>query len=465
MKEIKVSEKYTYIILIVTLISIISCIILKISLSYGFLASIVVASYLLIKRGFSATELLNIVKKGLYECKPLFILISLIGAMISIWMTSGVIPTMLYYGLKYMQGTNLLFATFILTSVISIFIGTAFGTISSIGIALLGLANIFGIPSYILLGAIVSGAFISDKISPISSLFNLTLETTKISFKEALISMLRTFFPAYFLSGLIYYFIGKKYSSVLANSNVNDFTSAINHNFVVSPILLLLPLSIIILSFLGMKMVKAASLAITAGIVVSITLQKTNFNDIIVAIFNGYRVNTTSVELNSVLVSGGMSSMVEVLLIIAGAISLSSIFQETGLIIPIIERITSKIKSREELILKTGFISSALTAISDQTVGIILPGKLLKNKHRELGIENATLARTIADTGIIIAPLIPWNVNSLFIFITTGIPTLAYAPYAVLCYISPIITFVFTYLYRFQSRKHVEEIQVKNIIE
>ncbi|MCB2309168.1 sodium:proton antiporter [Clostridium estertheticum] len=463
MKESKVSEKYTFIIIALTLISIISCIILKIFLFFGFLASIVIASCLLIKNGFSTTELLNMIKKGLCECKSLFILMALIGAMVSIWMASGVVPTMLYYGLKYMQGTNFLFATFVLTSIVSIFMGTAFGTISCVGIALLGLAKIFGIPNYILLGAIVSGAFIADKISPISSLFNLTLETLKISYKEALMSILKTLLPTYFVSGSLYYFIGKKYSIVIVNSNIDNFISTINRNFVVSPLLLLLPASIIIMSFLGVKMVKAVSLALIAGIIVSIGLQKANFNDIIVAIFNGYRINTNSVDLNTVLVSGGVVSMVSIILIITGAISLSSMFQETGLLVPIIKRITLRIKSHEELILKTGFISSALTAISDQSVGIILPGKLLREKYRELGIDNTTLARTITDTGTVIAPLIPWNANSLFIFIITGIPTVSYAPYTVLCYVSPIITFIFAYLHKFKTGKQVKKVQVKNM--
>jgi Na+:H+ antiporter, NhaC family len=458
MKENKISEKHTYIILIFTLISIISCIIFEVFLFYGFLASIVVASYLFMKSGFSASELLNMIKKGLLECKSLFILVALIGAMISIWMTSGVVPTMLYYGLKYMQGMNFLFAAFVLTSIVSIFMGTAIGTVSSVGIALLGLAKIFGIPSSILLGAIVSGAFIADKISPISSLFNLTIETIKVSSKKTLMSMLKTFLPTYFISAIIYYFIGKKYSVVIVNSNIDNFVSSINRNFVVSPLLLLLPLSIIVMSFLGMKMVKAVSIALITGTIISIGFQKADFNNIISAIFTGYKASTNSVELNTVLVSGGVVSMISILLIIAGAISLSSMFQETGLIIPIINRVTGKTKTSGELILKTGLISIVLTAISDETIGIIMPGKLLKDKYNELGIENTTLARTIADTGTIISPLIPWNVNSLFILITTGIPTLSYAPYAVLCYLSPIITFVFAYLYKFESRKQADEV-------
>lgn len=457
MKENKVSEKDTYIILISALISIIGCVLLKIFLFYGFLIGIIIAFCLLIKSGFSPTELLHMIKAGLYECKALFILIALIGAMISIWMASGVIPTMLYYGLTYMQNTNFLFAAFVFTSIISIFMGTALGTISSVGIALFGLANIFGIPNDILLGAIISGAFIADKSSPLSGLFILTLEAVKISYKEALISILKTLLPAFFISGLLYYFTGEKYSLVLSNDSISTFISAIDSNFVISPLLLLLPLSIIIMSFLGMKMVEAVALVLIAGIIVSIGLQNENVNDIILAIFTGYSVTTNSLELNKILVSGGIVSMISILLIIAGAISLSSIFQETGLIIPIIRRITQKIKLREELILKTGLISGVLTAISDQSVGIVLPGKLLSAKYRELGIENTTLSRTIVDTGTIIAPLIPWNANSLFIFTITGISTMEYAPYTVLCYLSPLITFIFAYLDSFKSGKQTKK--------
>lgn len=451
-KENKISAEDTYIALTSTLISIIGCVVFKIFLFYGFLLSIIIVSGILIKSGFSIIELLSMIKKGLLECKSLFILIGLIGAMISIWMASGVIPTMLFYGLKYMQNTNFLFAAFVLTSIVSLFMGTAIGTISSIGIALLGLANIFGIPDYILLGAIVSGAFIADKSSPLSSIFNLTLETIKINYKEALLSILKTLLPVYCISGLLYYLIGVKYSLVLSNDNTGNFISAISSNFLISPLLLLLPLSIVVMSFLEIKMVKAITIALIAGVVIAIGLQNMNLNDMIRAIFDGYRGATNSSALNKVLVSGGIVSMISVVLIMAGAVSLSSIFQETALIIPIIRKITQKIKLRKELILRTGLLSGVLTAISDQSVGIILPGKLLRDKYKELEIENTTLSRTIADTGIIIAPIIPWNANSLFIFTTTGISTLEYAPYAVLCYLSPLITFIFAYLYSFKKR-------------
>lgn len=460
MEENKISKKSTFIISVSTLISIVGCIIFKISLAYGFFASILISSGLFVKDGFSITELVGMIKSGLVECKELFILILLIGAAIPIWLSSGIIPTMLYYGFEHMQGMNFLFATFILTTILAIFMGSAFATISTIGIALLGLGRIFGIPDYILLGAIVSGAFMADKMSPISGLLNLTLVTTKTSYRNMLISMSATLFPTYFLSGTLYFFIGKKYSLASHSSSLDNFGLIIKNSFVISPLLLLLPIGIFILSFLGIKIIKAISLGLIGGVIISISLQKLSFINIILAIVKGYKGNTNSDELNRILVGGGVISMTEVLLIIIGAIALNSIFQGTGFIKPIIDKITSKAKSKGELILKTGIVSSILTIACDQSVGVILPGGLLKDKYKELNIKNGILARTISDTGIIIAPLIPWNVNSLFILVITGVSTVAYAPYAILCYVFPIATMLVAYIYNLRYEVKLESERV-----
>lgn len=451
----KISRKNTWIISVFTLISIGGCILFKLSLFYSFFASIVISSTLFLKEGFSITELMIMMKNGLVECKELFILILLIGGAIPVWLSSGVIPSMLYYGFKYMQGMNFLFAAFILTTVFAIFMGSAIGAISTIGIALLGVGRIFGIPDYILLGAIVSGAFMSDKMSPISGLLNLTLLTTRTSYKNLLISMSTTLLPTYLLSGILYFYIGKKYSLASHSSNLDHFGMAIKESFFISPLLLLLPISIFVLTFLGIKIIKAISISLIGGIIITISLQKASFINIILAILTGYKGNTNSSELNKILVGGGIASMIEVLLIIIGAIALSSIFQGTGFIKPIIDKIISKARSKGELILKTGVVSSILTIACDQTVGVILPGGLLKNRYEELDIKNNILARTISDTGIIIAPLIPWNVNSLFILIITGVSTATYAPYAILCYVFPIVTIFVAYMYKFQCKKVV----------
>lgn len=454
MDENKILKKYAYIVLIISLVLIVSCILVGISLFYGFLGSIALSFIIFLQNGFSAKELLYVMKEGLMECKILYGLIILIGATISIWLCSGIVPTMIYYGLEYMKGINFLFAAFIITSIISVFMGTAVGTISTIGLALLGIGKGFGIPQHILLGVIVSGAFIADKISPISGLLNLTLTTTKTTYKQTMKSMFTTLIPMYLLTAIIYYYIGKRYSIALDVSNLNSFQLAIEEGFYISPFLLLLPFTILVMCFWGIKTIKAISIGLFGGIIVSLSLQNMDFIDVLRAIFWGYRGTTATAELNEILVSGGIVSMIEVVFIVMGAIALSSLFEGTGIIQPIIDNIISKVRSRNELILKTGFISSILTIITcDQTVGIILPGRLLKEKYQELRVDNTILARTISDTGTIIAPLMPWNVNALIILIISGVTAIDYAPYAVLCYICPVITVMIAHLYKFWGQK------------
>ncbi|SHK04086.1 Na+/H+ antiporter NhaC family protein [Paramaledivibacter caminithermalis] len=454
MNQNKISKKDRYMVLIASLLLIVSCIILKLSLFYGFLGSIALSFVIFLKNGFSSKELLSMIKQGLIECKILYGLIILIGATISIWLCSGIVPTMIYYGLEYMKGINFLFAAFIITSIISVFMGTAVGTISTIGLALLGIGKGFGIPQHILLGAIISGAFIADKVSPISGLFNLTLTTTKTTYRQTIKSMFTTLIPIYLITSVIYMFIGKGYNGALEGSDLYNLQVSIKEAFYISPFLLILPIMIVIMAFLGVETTKAILIGLSGGIVVSFSLQNIDFINIIRAILWGYKGTTATAELNEILISGGIISMIEVILIVMGAIALSSLFEGAGIIQPIINNIISKVRSKKELILKTGLISSILTIITcDQTVGIILPGRLLKEKYRELDVDNTVLARTISDTGTIIAPLMPWNVNALIILIISGVTALDYAPYAVLCYVSPAITIMLAYLTKFQRQK------------
>ncbi|QXE20171.1 Na+/H+ antiporter NhaC family protein [Clostridium sp. 001] len=435
-----IKERHRYIVLIFTFMAILSSIVFKASLFYAFTISIIFSTCVFVKSGFSITELLVMVNNSLLDCRQLLTLILLIGALIPVWFSSGVIPTIMYYGFKYMQHMNILFTIFILTSAVAVFIGSAFATISTIGIASLGLAKAFGIPDYIILGVIVSGAFLADKMSPISGLVNLTLTTVKTSYKNMLSSMVKILFPAYLIAGSVYFYIGQRYSLGSNSSNINRYTTAIKKSFVISPLFLLIPAVIFIVSFLGVKIVNSLSLGLVASVILSMTVQKTSIWGVVMEITTGYVGNTKYEYLNKVLTGGGITSMVEVLLIMAGAISLNSIFQGTGLIKPIVDKVISTIKSKEELVIKTCAISGMSTIACDQTVGIILPGQLLRHKYEELGVENKILARTISDTGTVIAPLVPWNVNSLLILAVTGISTIKYAPYALLCYTLPIVT-------------------------
>lgn len=441
MESCKMDKNQIYITLFLCISPVIICIIMNLSLIYAFLLGIVFASIMSIKNGFTSQEIKSMVLSGVSECKNLYIVILLIGATVSVWLSSGVVPTMIYYGLEYMQGMNLLFASYLLISISAIFMGTAVGTISTIGVAILGIGKGLGIPTHILVGVIVSGAFLADKISPISGLLNLTLTTTEINYKEAVKVAVYTIIPSIIISAIIYYFIGMKYQNTEGANRSLELISAMNSEFFISPYLLLLPIVIIILSVLGVKSSYCMWSGVIGGSIVSVLCQKISIGELLNYILLGFNPNTNSEIVNEILTSGGVWSMVSVVLIVIGAISLSSILQETGIINYLTKDIINKISTRRDLILKTAMISSILTVITcDQTIGIVIPSKLLKSKYKELGVNNNILARTISDTGTIIAPIMPWNINSLIISLVTGVSCIAYAPFAVLCFITPVIT-------------------------
>ncbi len=444
MKDFKLADSDTYVVLCLSILFIAGSIFLELSLIYGFLAGILLTSGLLLKRGFKASGLGKILMEGIKQCRLLCILILLIGATVSVWLSSGAVPMMMYYGLSYMQGANFLMAAFLIASIMSIFMGTAIGTISTIGIALLGIGRGFGIPSYILLGAIISGAFIADKLSPISGLLNLTLSTTDVSYRTALKSMLKTLLPVFFITAISYYVIGSTYGSAVDAVSINEYQTAIAGSFNLSLWLMLLPAAVLFLSIIGVNTLKTIAIGLLGGIAASVYFQQEGIISVVNWMLLGYKGATASEMLNGILISGGVVSMLEVVLIVAGAVLLSGLLERSGLLRPILGRATEGIASKGELILKTGLISTILTIVTcDQVVAIILPGSLLRDKFIELGVDTSLLARTISDTGTIIAPLFPWNVNALIIVSLTGISARYYWPYAVLCYIFPLVTFLY----------------------
>lgn len=454
MDKRSISKTHSYIILVASIILISTCIITKTSIAYGFLGGIIFTSLILTKYKYTMKDILYLIFSGLKEARMLYILILLIGAAASVWLASGVVPSLMYYGFEYMKGMNFLLAAFLIVSIVSIFMGTAIGTVSTIGIALLGVGKGFGVPAPMLLGAIISGAFIADKMSPISGLFNLTLITTKISYREVMPKMLQTFIPLFVITAVIYYLMGRNFTISTGAENLVYYQNSILDGFVISPYIALLPAIVLMLSLCGSKTIPTILIALFVGCLVSIFSQHISPDALIKAIFFGYKGSTASAELNKILVSGGIKSMIEVVLIVMGAVSLTGLFEKTGMILPLIEKLTKGVRTKSQLIFKTALISSFLTVITcDQTAGILLPGRLLQDKYNELGIDTTLLARTISDTGTIIAPLMLWNINALLLKSLTGISAADYAPYAVLCYLSPIITLAISSSFKEKSQE------------
>ncbi len=432
-------------IMFICLVFIIGSIILSIPLYIGFLISIIFTAIVMIRSGYKLVELMKTIINSILEIKNLIVVILFIGATTSIWLSSGVVPTIMYYGFTYMEGVNFLFAAFLIMAAVSLFMGTAIGTMSTVGISLSGIGLGLGIPQSLVVGMLVSGAFIADKISPLSGLINLLMATTNKSYKEIFKTMIVTLIPTIIITSIIYYIIGMKYTSG-DYSNLVLYKDAIASGFNTSPFLLILPVIILGLSIAGLNSITTFSIGIAVGSVLSIAFQGATIVEIIKSILFGYHGNTPSVELNKLLVSGGMISMIEAIVIVISAYSLVQLFEKGNILMPLMEKLVKGINTKISLVTRTGLMSMLLTvATCDQTAGIILPAKVLQSKYKELDLDTTVLSRTISDTGIIVAPLMPWNINSFLIKPIMGITAAKYAPYAVLCYICPLISMIIAY--------------------
>ena len=432
--------------MMICLIFIIGSIVFSIPIYYGFLTGIIFTGIVLYKSGYSIKELWKTIISAIWDIKNLLVIIMFIGATTSIWLASGVVPTIMYFGFSYMEGVNFLLAAFLIMCVVSMFMGTAVGTLSTVGISLSGIGLGMGIPHNLIVGVLVSGAFIADKISPLSGLVNLVMTTVNRNYKEIFKSMIITLIPTIIITSIIYFIIGSKYT-VGNTENLILYKQAIAEGFNTNPILLVLPLVVLTLSILGLNSIVTFSIGIAVGIILSIIFQKSDILSIINALIFGYHGNTPSAELNNLLVSGGMVSMIEAIFIVVGAFLLIKLFEKGNILIPLMDKLVYGINSRISLIKRTGLISVLMTvATCDQTSGIILPGTMLQEKYKELKLDNAVLARTIFDTGVIVAPLMPWNINSFLIKPIMGITAAQYAPYAVLCYVCPLITVLVSHI-------------------
>lgn len=423
-----------------------SCVLMSVSLVYGFAVALILEAVFLITSGIRISDIKTIILQSLIECKSIYILILLIGGTVSIWLGSGVVPTMIYYGSMLLEGSNILLMSFVITLIASTFMGTAVGTISTMGIAVLGIGSAFGIPTYIQLGAIVSGAFISDKIAPISGLLNLTMENTDTKYKGTVKNMLATLVPTMLITGALYYIIGTKYMGGVSSGQVADMQKMISDSFKISPVLLLIPVLIVVLSLRGIPTLKSISAGFGVGILTTIFYQGVSVKQTFIWILTGYRGNSSYEYINNLLFSGGVKSMIEVILIVMGAVAVSGLLEKTGILRATLKGFIENIKNKNQLILKTGIMSMLLTVVTcDQTIGIIVPSRFLKDKYDRMGVKREVLVRTISDTGTIIAPVMPWNVNAIIIGSVTGIAG-GYGKYCFLCLLFPVVTFIVSFI-------------------
>lgn len=441
----KTDKAISYNLVITTIILIFIAVFFKFSLLYSFIIAIIYSLIILSLNKYDSFDILKSSMRELFQYKSLYVTILLIGATVSIWLSSGTIATMIYYGFNYISGVNFVLFAFITVSICSYFMGTALGTFSTIGLILYSIGKVANIPEELLVGAIISGAFISDKIAPISGLVNINLKVTETNYKQCLKHSLLTLLPTVILTAIIYFILGQKYIVYGSQTDtLSQVQQQLGSSFTISPILFIFPVIILVLSMIGINALYTIISGIILGTFFSFFIQKQSLYNIFSHLIFGYK--TTDSELGSILSGGGMKNMLEVVVVVITIVLLIGIFNKANIIDNLLGDFVNSITTPNQLLFKTGVLSSVVTIVScDQTLGLILPVKLLKEKYDTFKIKRENLFRIISDTGVIVAPLFPWNLN--YIIISGIVGNIFYFPYACLCYIAPLVSFVFGEIY------------------
>lgn len=419
---------------------------------WGISLGIVVCSIVGIINGYKIRKLMKLAIDGIKNAYIVLIIMCLIGIIIAIWMVSGTIPALMYYGFDYLSNVNFLLASFLISSFISLILGTSFGTISTAGIPLMGIGLGLGVPGYMTAGAIVSGAFLGDRTSPMSSSANLTAVITETDLYENIKHMVTTLLPAFVISGLFYYLIGSGYSLHESTvDTIHNIKDTISSSFNISPLLLIPPAIIIMMSILRINIKYNLLAGIATGVILAITLQKAHIIELTRIAISGF--SSQNIDVAKIISGGGLLSMRGILSVVASATALYGILDGTNMINPLISKFISNIKTVRMLVFKTIILGTLMNIVTlNQTLAIIIPGKSMASSFKKFNVSKNTLARTIGDSGTVLAPLIPWNINGLVISVALGINVIEYAPFAILCYLLPVVSLIFAHFRLIKER-------------
>ena len=423
---------------------------------FGLIVGFIAACIIAILNGYDSKTLIVFAYKGVKKSFKVFVMLSMIGILIGIWKIGGVIPTMLYYSFGIINERIFLISSFVICSAISMLMGTSSGTVSTVGIVLIGLGSSMNIPLAVVAGTVVSGAFVGDRTSPISSVFNLVSTITETDPHDNVKYFSKTLFIGILLSIAFYFFIGLSYTNKgSGTANTLDYKNLLTQFVNISPWLLIPPLMLVVFYvFKKLSALYSMAASVVIGAAFSMIYQGSSLIEVIKAGLFGYHPSIPA-EYSLVLAGGGLISFKSMLIVLICATSLNGIFEGTRIIEILVEPILKRIKGSKDLMLfSIGFSIVSAIFMCNQVISIIVPSGVLLKRYEELRIDKKVFARLLSDSGVMISPIIPWNVAALIPASVMGVEVLSYLPYAFLAYMMPIIATVNVLFFQNQSIKH-----------
>ncbi len=403
-------------------------------------------------------KMIDEVASNIQSTAGAILILLMVGALAGTWLISGIIPTMIYYGLQILNPTIFLAACVVICSVISVATGSSWTTSATVGIALIGIAEALGISVGMTAGAILSGAYFGDKLSPLSDTTNLAPAMAGTDLFTHIRYMTLTTVPTILITIIVFVIIGLN----LEPTGITDTSSilkSIENSFTISPWLFVVPLLVILLIvkkisplialLLGTLLGAAAALIFQPGVVVQIAGTNdltfiSGYKGVMQAITVDTSVQTDNENLNDLFSSGGMAGMLGTIWLIICAMVFGGIMDAIGALARISKALLNLFHTTFGLFASTVFSCLALNATaSDQYLAIVVPGKMFAKAYRDKGLAPENLSRTLEDSGTVTSVLVPWNTCGAYHSGVLGVPVASYFGYAIFNYLSPFMTLFF----------------------
>ncbi|MCI8476814.1 MAG: Na+/H+ antiporter NhaC [Oscillospiraceae bacterium] len=394
--------------------------------------------------GYSFEDLVVCMKKSLGQSFSAMVIFIFIGIIIASWIFSGTVPALIYYGLHYITPQFFLPVGLLLCSLVSISIGTSWGTMGTIGLAMMGIGTGMGIPPALTAGMVISGAYFGDKMSPMSDTTNLAPAAAGTTLQKHISAMWMTTIPSYAVTLVIFTLIGLQYrAQVVDDSSITLISNALAERFTIHPIVLLPMVVLFALNVANFPAIPGMAIGSILGVIIACTMQKTPLAEVITGLNYGY-ANPTGVELvDALLLRGGIQSMMYTFSLACIAISFGGIMEQVGYLQRIILVVVSRVK-HDWVMVPLVIISTTLATLtmSEVYLSIVLTGNLYRRNFEERGLKPEFLSRLIEEGGTLTQVFVPWSTGSVFITATLGVTTAEYWKYALLNYINPVLSIV-----------------------
>lgn len=415
-----------------------------------------------LKNGYKWQDIEQAMVNGISLSLGAVLILLSVGSLIGTWLLAGTVPTLIYYGLELLNPSIFYAATCIICAIVAMSIGSSWTTAATVGVALMGVSNGMGLSEAVSAGAIVSGAYFGDKISPLSETTNLAPAVAGTELFEHIRYMLWTTIPSFVLAILLFVIFGLTETQQASTDKIVEIQQMLAEQFNIGWQMVIPLVVLLVLAIRKMPAFPAVTIGALLGAVWAVIFQPEVIDQLAssdhqgwlapvtvtwTALFDGVSLDTGNPEMNGLLSGGGMSSMLNTIWLIMCALSFGAVLEKVGLLKRAVSVFLKGAKSAGDMVSRTILTCIGTNLITaDQYMSIVMPGRMYKNEFSKRGLHQLNLSRSLEDGGTLTSPLIPWNTCGAYMHSVLHVDPFQYIFYAFFNLISPVLAIIYAYL-------------------